>query len=335
MNCTAARSLSVTIPVFDEEQNVRILYERLIEVLETLGIPWELIFVNDGSRDGSAAALDELAAKDARVRVVHFRRNFGQTAAMMAGVDFASGDVIVPIDADLQNDPRDIPGLLAKLDEGYDVVSGWRRDRKDHRLRRNMLSRVANRLISFISGVKLHDYGCTLKAYRREVIKDVKLYGEMHRFIPIYASWLGANITEIPVTHHPRVHGKSKYGIERVVKVVFDLVVVKFLARYSEKPMYVFGTAGALSLFISFASGLWALYLKLADGVSFIQTPLPLLVVMTGITGVMCFLMGLTAELVMRTYFESQSKATYLVSRVENLSSKVAAQRTNGIGSAL
>jgi glycosyltransferase involved in cell wall biosynthesis len=335
VSCTPAKSLSVTVPVFDEEQNVPILYERLAEVLETVGIPWEIIFVNDGSHDGSAAALDELATKDVRVRVVHFRRNFGQTAAMMAGVDFASGDVIIPIDADLQNDPRDIPGLLAKLDEGYDVVSGWRRDRKDHRLRRNMLSRVANRLISFISGVKLHDYGCTLKAYRREVIKDVRLYGEMHRFIPIYASWLGAKITEIPVTHHPRVHGKSKYGIERVIKVVFDLVVVKFLARYSEKPMYVFGTAGALSLFISFASGVWALYLKVVDGVSFIQTPLPLLVVMTGITGVMCFLMGLTAELVMRTYFESQSKATYLVSRVENLNSKVAAQRTNGIGSLL
>jgi glycosyltransferase involved in cell wall biosynthesis len=328
---TMTRSISITVPVFDEEKNIPILYEKILEVLETIGIPWELILVNDGSRDGSASALDLLAAKDVRVRVVHFRRNFGQTAAMMAGVDFASGDVIIPIDADLQNDPRDIPNLLSKIEEGYDVVSGWRRDRKDHRVRRNFLSRLANRLISFISGVELHDYGCTLKAYRRDVIKDVRLYGEMHRFIPIYASWFGAKITEIPVTHHPRIHGKSKYGIERIMKVVLDLIVVKFLARYSEKPMYVFGSAGALSLSISFASGMWALYLKIFQDVSFIETPLPLLVVMTGITGIMCFLMGLTAELVMRTYFESQSKATYLVSRVENPKSQTAAPLANGI----
>jgi glycosyltransferase involved in cell wall biosynthesis len=305
-----------------------------VGVLETLEIPWEIIFVNDGSRDRSAAALDELAEKDTRVRVVHFRRNFGQTAAMMAGVDFASGEVIIPIDADLQNDPRDIPALLAKLDEGYDVVSGWRRDRKDYKLRRNFLSQIANRLISFISGVKLHDYGCTLKAYRRDVIKDVRLYGEMHRFIPIYASWFGAKITEIPVTHHPRVHGKSKYGIERVLKVVLDLIVVKFLARYSEKPMYVFGSAGLFSLLISLTSGLWALYLKVFERVSFVATPLPLLVVMTGITGIMCFLMGLTAELVMRTYFESQSKSTYLVARVQNSKADGSVAPTNATGSA-
>ena len=311
--------ISITVPVYNEAENLPLLYRKLAPVLEGLPYPWEIVFVNDGSRDGSRDVLDRLAMDDPRVKVVHFRRNFGQTAAMMAGVDFAAGDIIIPMDADLQNDPADIPRLLEKLDEGFEVVSGWRSNRKDHALKRNLVSQVANRLISFISGVHLHDYGCSLKAYHKDVIKGVKLYGEMHRFIPIYASWFGARITEIPVEHHPRRFGSSKYGLERVLKVVFDLMVVKFLARYAQKPMYVFGSAGVLSVGVALLSGVWALYLKLFESTSFVQTPLPLLVVMAAITGIMCFLMGLLAELVMRTYYESQGKATYLVAETRNL----------------
>lgn len=310
--------ISIIIPIFNEEENLPILHQKVSEAMELVGREWELILINDGSSDNSAAVLDELADTDTHVKVVHFRRNFGQTAAMMAGVDFATGDIIIPMDGDLQNDPSDIPKLLEKLDEGYDVVSGWRKDRKDHPVKRNFVSRVANRLISKLSGVPLHDYGCSLKAYRKEVIKNVKLYGEMHRFIPIYASWHGARITEVPVTHHPRIHGVSKYGLERVLKVIFDLLVVKFLHQYAEKPMYIFGSAGLISLAIGFLSGIWAIYLKVFENISFIQTPLPLLVVMTTITGIICILLGLQAELIVRTYYESQNKAVYLVENTRN-----------------
>ena len=311
--------LSVIIPIYNEAESISQLYERVARVLQRLNQAWEIILVNDGSTDRSGDKLDSLASADPAVKVIHLRRNFGQTAAMMAGVDFARGHVIIPMDGDLQNDPADIPLLLAKLDEGYDVVSGWRKNRRDHPIRRNLPSRVANGLISFISGVRLHDYGCSLKAYRSDVIKGVKLYGEMHRFIPIYASWFGARIAEIPVSHHVRVHGVSKYGPNRIVKVLLDLIVVKFLSKYAEKPMYIFGTAGVASLGISFASGIWALFLKFVEGTSFISTPLPLLVVMTAITGFMCILMGLVAELVIRTYYEAQGKPTYLVASTRNV----------------
>jgi glycosyltransferase involved in cell wall biosynthesis len=311
--------ISITIPVYNEAENLPLLYERLRAILDQVASSWEIVLVNDGSSDHSGEILDNLAANDGRVKVIHFRKNFGQTAAMMAGVDHARGEVIIPMDADLQNDPQDIPRLLQKLDEGYDVVSGWRKDRKDQAMKRNFLSRVANRLISMISGVHLHDYGCSLKAYRRSVIKDVKLYGEMHRFIPIYASWFGARITEIPVAHYPRKFGRSKYGVDRVLKVLLDLIVVNFLARYGQKPMYVFGTVGVASLVLSFLSGIWAVYLKIFEGKDFITTPVPLLVVMTFLTGAMCILMGLLAELIMRTYFESQGKSTYLVGETRNL----------------
>jgi glycosyltransferase involved in cell wall biosynthesis len=311
--------LSITIPVFNEELNIEPLYRRLVAELEPLAKPFEIIMVNDGSSDGSERALDELAAKDPRVKVVHFRRNFGQTAAMMAGIHYASGEIIVPMDGDLQNDPADIRTLLAKLDEGYDVVSGWRKDRKDHSLWRNFPSRVANLLISRISGVHLHDYGCSLKAYRKEVVKGVKLYGEMHRFIPIYASWEGGKVTEVPVRHHARVHGGSNYGVDRVLKVVLDLIVVQFLARYSMRPIYVFGGVGIASLGLAFLAGLWAVYLKYFEATSFIQTPLPLLVVLLVLTGGMSTLMGLLAEIIMRTYYESQGKAVYVVKSISNL----------------
>ncbi|HEX7606600.1 MAG TPA: glycosyltransferase family 2 protein [Usitatibacter sp.] len=311
--------LSITIPLYNEEENIQPLHERLVHELEALARPFEIILVNDGSTDGSERVLDALAAKDPRVKVVHFRRNFGQTAAMMAGIHYASGEVIVPMDGDLQNDPADIAKLLAKLDEGYDVASGWRKDRKDHSLRRNLPSRIANVLISRISGVHLHDYGCSLKAYRKDVVKGVKLYGEMHRFIPIYASWEGGKVAEVPVTHHARIHGDSNYGVDRVLKVVLDLIVVQFLARYSMRPIYVFGGFGVASLLLAFFAGLWALYLKFFQGVSFIQTPLPLLVVMLVVTGGMSTLMGLLAEIIMRTYYESQGKAVYVVKNTLNL----------------
>jgi glycosyltransferase involved in cell wall biosynthesis len=311
--------ISVTVPIYNEIDSIIPLHARVSSVLDAIGRPWELLLVNDGSSDGSAAVLDKLAEIDPHVKVIHLRRNFGQTAAMMAGIDFATGDIIIPMDGDLQNDPADIPRLLAKLEEGYDVVSGWRKGRKDAKLTRNLPSWFANRMISFISGVHLHDYGCSLKAYHKNVIKEVKLYGEMHRFIPIYASWQGARVAEIPVRHHPRRWGKSKYGLERTLKVVLDLIVVKFLSTFAQKPMYIFGGIGLLCFGLSLASGAWAVFLKFHDGISFVQTPLPLLVVMTAITGTMCILMGLLAELLTRTYHESQDKPIYSVGLTRNV----------------
>lgn len=312
-------SLSICVPVYNERENLPLLYERIKKAVDPLQKRWELILVNDGSRDGSTEVLDELATRDPRLKVVHFRRNFGQTAAMMAGIDFASGDIIIPMDADLQNDPEDIPLLLDKLAEGYDVCSGWRASRKDEAIRRNFPSRVANRIISWVSGVPLHDYGCSLKAYKRDVIKGVRLYGEMHRFIPIYASWHGARVTEIPVRHHARQFGESKYGMNRIIKVILDLMVVKFLDKFSRKPIYVFGGFGVMNFAISLFAGLWAIYLKLFENTSFVQTPLPLLFVMTAITGVMCILMGLLAEMITRTWHESQNMSVYLVKETRNL----------------
>jgi len=308
--------LTITVPIYNEEANIWPLYEKIRAAMDALGKPWELVLVDDGSRDGSPALLDAVAADDARVTVLHFARNYGQTAAMMAGMDHARGDIIVPMDGDLQNDPADIANLLAKLDEGFDVVSGWRKDRQDHAIKRNLPSRLANSLISRVSGVHLHDYGCSLKAYRREVLDGVKLYGEMHRFVPIYAAWNGARVAEIPVTHHPRLYGESKYGLERVVKVVLDLMVVKFLSRYSGKPIYVFGGFGLLSIVLGVLAGFWAVALKLFHGTAFSTTPLPLLCVFLGMVGVLSILMGLLAEMLNRTYYESQAKPVYKVARL-------------------
>lgn len=315
---TEATSIEITVavPIYNEEDNIPLLYERTRDALDALGRSWELVLVNDGSKDDSPARLDALAAADPRVVVIHLSRNYGQTAAFMAGLDHARGEIIVPMDGDLQNDPADIGRLLGKLDEGYDVVSGWRKDRQDHAIKRNLPSRMANWLISRVSGVHLHDYGCSLKAYRREVLDGVKLYGEMHRFVPIYAAWNGARVGEMAVTHHPRIHGVSKYGLERVIKVVLDLLVVKFLFKYASKPIYVFGGFGLLSILMSFVFGLWALGLKFFDDTSLIQTPLPLLAVFAFMIGVVSILMGLLAEMINRTYHESQSKPVYRIARV-------------------
>ena len=301
--------ISVIVPVYNEELNVDELYDRIADVLKEDA---EFIFVDDGSTDSTAERLGAIARRDDRVKVVRFRRNFGQTAALSAGIDHASGQIIVPIDGDLQNDPNDIPRLLAKLDEGYDVVSGWRIKRRDA-FHRRLPSVIANKLISWISGVRLHDYGCSLKAYRRSVLENVRLYGEMHRFVPIYASWQGARVTELPVNHHPRTRGKSNYGIERTIKVVLDLMVVKFLASYATKPIYVFGGFGLLSLLFSVLTFIWALYYKVTGQKDFVETPLPLVVVMLLLVGCLSILLGLVAELTIRTYYESQGKRTYVL----------------------
>lgn len=310
--------ISITIPIYNERGAIEGLFAKIKEVMDRHGKPYEVIFVNDGSSDGSAVLLDGLSSRHPEAKVVHFRRNFGQTAAMMAGFDFASGEVIIPMDGDHQNDPSDIPKMLAKLEEGYDVCSGWRRDRQDNALQRNIPSMMANRLISAISGVQLHDFGCSLKAYRAEVVKGVRLYGEMHRFLPIYAKWHGARITEIPVNHFARRTGHSKYGLERVMKVILDLVTVKFLDKYIMKPMYLFG----FWAFVAFASailfGLWALWMR-TRGYYFTQTPLPIMAVSAFTTGILCILMGLLAEMITRTFHESQNKSIYLVKKTRNI----------------
>ena len=310
--------ISLTVPVYNEREALGPLFEKVQAVMHR-DFPgkWEIIFVNDGSHDGSAELLDALAAKNPEVKVVHFRRNFGQTAAMMAGFDFASGDIIIPLDGDGQNDPKDIPRIVAKLDEGFDVCSGWRKDRQDNALQRNLPSIMANKLISTVSGVKLHDFGCSLKAYRAEVIKGVRLYGEMHRFLPIYAKWHGARITELPVGHHARKTGHSKYGLERVLKVVMDLLTVRFMDRYMLKPMYLFGFWGFMFFVASFVFGAWALYMR-TQGYFFTGTPLPMMSVFSFMTGVICMLMGLLAEMITRTFHESQNKSIYLVSKTRN-----------------
>jgi glycosyltransferase involved in cell wall biosynthesis len=301
--------ISIVVPVYNEELNVGELFQRLDRAVQGTA---EFIFVDDGSTDSTLQKLQAIAQHDTRLVVISFRRNFGQTAALSAGIDHARGRIIVPMDGDLQNDPEDIPRLLAKLDEGYDVVSGWRIQRRDP-LHRRLPSVLANRLISAISGVHLHDYGCSLKAYRREVLADVRLYGEMHRFVPIYARWQGARVTEMPVTHHARTRGKSNYGMERTLKVVLDLLVVKFLSSYATKPIYVFGGFGVFALLAAFLVFCSMVYLRLAGIADFIQTPLPLVVVMLVLVGCLSVLLGLVAELTVRTYYESQGKRTYAI----------------------
>ena len=305
--------LSVVIPVYNEVESLRPLYEVLEPVLDGLDLSYEMLFVDDGSQDGSVPLLRELSASNLGVRVLEFVRNFGQTAAMSAGFDHARGNIIIPLDADLQNDPRDIPEIIDKLREGYDVVSCWRKNREDVWLTRIVPSRVANRLISWVGGVHLNDYGCTLKGYRRDIVKHVRLYGEMHRFIPIFASWAGGRVTEIPVRHHARRYGKSKYGILRTGKVILDLITIKFLGSFSTKPMYLFGGLGFASFFVASLLSAITLYQRFFEDVRAHRNPLLLLSMFCGIVGVQFILFGLVAELLVRTYHESQSKPTYLI----------------------
>jgi len=307
-------NLSLIIPVFNEIDNLPLLFEAVYKTMNPLGKPWEAVLVDDGSRDKSLNVLKEYAEKDPEhIRVVALRRNYGQTAAIAAGLDHAIGEIIVLLDADLQNDPADIPMMLAKLDEGYDLVSGWRKQRKDNALTRNFPSMIANRVISRVTGVQLHDYGCTLKAYRREVLEGFRLYGEMHRFIPVYAASVGAHITEVVVNHHPRRFGKTKYGLERTAKVILDLFTVKFLISYSSKPIYLFGGTGGLLMIISSFIMAYLFFRRIFFLVGVTGSPLFQTSVMFFILGFQSMLMGLIAELLVRTYHESQRKPTYTV----------------------
>ena len=317
MNDKIFKYLSIIIPVYNEEENIPLLHERLNSVLREQSFSYEVIYVDDGSSDGTFPQLQKLVVNDLHVNVVRLRRNFGQTAAISAGVAHSSGEILIFMDGDLQNDPIDIPRLLTKLDEGYDVVSGWRKNRKDAKIRRKLPSFVANSLISKVTGVYLHDYGCTLKAYRREVFQHIRLYGEMHRFIPAYAATAGAAVTEIEVTHHARRFGVSKYGISRTVRVVLDLLTLKFLGSFGTKPLYAFGvpglaavSLGSLLAAIVFGKRLFSPQMRVH------RNPLlPIAIHFSGF-GMQAIMMGLVAELLMRTYHESQGKSTYVVRSV-------------------
>ncbi len=313
MNQVIKETLSILIPIFNEEENIPSLYDRLLAALKKIGRPYEVIFIDDGSSDGSLEILLDISKKNSNIKIISFSRNFGQTAALSAGIDFSRGEILIPMDGDLQNDPEDILPLLEKIEEGYDAVSGWRKDRKDPFFTRRLPSIIANKMISLISGVRLHDYGCTLKAYKRDILKNIRLYGEMHRFIPIYAQWIGARVAEIPVNHFPRKSGSSNYGLSRIFKVILDLMVVQFLLSYSQKPIYVFGGIGLFMILGAFLSGAFAIYLKFFKAVSFILTPLPLLSVLLLMLGSLSILMGFLAEILTRTYYESQRKPTYQI----------------------
>ena len=303
----------MVIPVYEEEENLLPLYEELKEVLNSLPLQHEIIMVDDGSRDNSWNIIREISSRDPAVKGIRFRRNFGQTAALVAGFDEATGDVIITMDADRQNDPKDIPRLLEKLEEGYDIVSGWRKNRKDPFLTRKLPSAIANWLISRVTGLHLHDYGCTLKAYRAEVIRNIQLYGQMHRFIPAVASIYGVVVAEIVVNHRPRVAGRSKYGLSRTFKVLLDLIALKFLLSYSTRPLHIFGGLGLLSLFLGLVSGTYLTYVKYAKRQPIGNRPLLSLTVLLILTGVQLIVLGLLGELLTRTYHESSGKKIYAI----------------------
>lgn len=309
------KRISVVIPLYNEEDNVKELHRRLVEALQPLGREYEIIYVDDGSTDRTVDNLKEISEKSENVLILSLRRNFGQTAAFAAGFDFARGDVIVTMDGDLQNDPADIPRLLERMDN-HDLVSGWRKKRKDPFFRRRLPSMIANWLISTVTGVKLHDYGCSLKAYRREVIKNLKIYGEMHRFIPAVASWYGVRIDEVETIHHPRLHGKSKYGLSRTVKVVLDLITVKFLQSFSTKPIQFFGPMGLISGFVGFVISLYLSIRKILLGEEIGSRPLLLLGVLLIIVGIQLIGMGLISEILVRVYHESQKKPIYVIKKI-------------------
>ncbi len=305
--------ISVVIPAYNEEQNISLLYQETREVLERVGRPWEMIFIDDGSSDTTLSVLQAIQEADPQVVVIAFRRNFGQTAAMSAGFDYASGEVIITMDGDLQNDPHDIPRLLQKIEEGYDVVTGWRFDRKDAFINRRLPSIIANKIISWTTRVSLHDYGCTLKAFRREVIKNIRLYGEMHRFIPAIASGMGISYTEIKVNHRPRRFGTSKYGISRTIRVVLDLITVKFLLSFATRPIQVFGLLGVVSGGVGFLLALIMTIQRQFFDIPLSDRPLLLLAVVLIFIGIQFISLGLIAELQARTYHESQQKPVYHV----------------------
>src|SRR3989337_3504872 len=311
----AEKTVSIIVPVYNEEESVPILYKAIKDVMDDTGLQYEIIFIDDGSADNTFSLLSSIQKIDNNVVVISFRRNFGQTAAMAAGFDYARGEIIVTMDADLQNDPKDIPRLLEKAKD-YDVVSGWRKNRQDPFFSRRLPSMIANWLISKVTGVYLHDYGCTLKAYRKEVVKNIKLYGEMHRFIPAIASWVGASFTEEVVEHHPRRFGKSKYGISRTVRVILDLITVKFLQSFSTRPIHAFGPIGLAMGFLGFLIALYLSYEKIVLGYNIGGRPLLLLGILFMILGVQLVIMGLLGEMLARVYHESQDKPIYNIKKI-------------------
>jgi len=315
----ANTKLSIIIPLYNEEENIRILYDNILNVVLKQNYDYEIIFVDDGSLDKTPELMEELGNDNAKVKNIFFKRNFGQTPALMSGINMAKGDILIPMDGDNQNDPKDIPHLLEKIDEGFDVVSGWRKNRQDKKLTRILPSKIANGLISRIGGVKLHDYGCTMKAYRKEILKPVKLYGEMHRFIPIFASWQGAKVTEMVVNHHPRKFGVTKYGLNRTFKVLLDLFFIVYQEKYFKNPIYFFGGFGLLNFFGAGFSFLLMLYFKFCGDKSFIETPLPIFTVLLFLVGILSLFFGLIAEMQMRTYYEVQEKQYYLIQRTQNM----------------
>lgn len=308
-------SISIIVPVYNEEENIQLLYSSIKEVMDKAGYAYELVIVNDGSRDKTEEILNDLRKKDERLVVISFRRNFGQTAAMSAGFDYARGDIIVTMDGDLQNDPKDIPKLLEKIKD-CDIVSGWRAKRKDPFLSRKLPSWIANWIISKVTGVRLHDYGCSLKAYRKDVVKNIRLYGEMHRFIPAIASWMGVKVVEIETNHRPRKFGKSKYGISRTIRVILDLIAVKFLLNFSTKPIQIFGLFGILSAGAGFLISLYLSYQKFFYNINIGGRPLLLLGVFLIILGVQLIILGLLGEMLVRIYYETQKKPIYAVKSV-------------------
>jgi len=308
--------LSIVIPIYNEEDNLVLLYEELCEVLVKLTVQHEIIFINDGSVDKSQKILEEIQAKDKNVVVINFRRNFGQTAALSAGFDNARGEIIIAMDGDMQNDPADIPELLKKINQGYDLVSGWRFDRKDPFISRRFPSIIANKIISITTGVQLHDYGCTLKAFRHEIVNNIKLYGEMHRFIPAIASSMGSNVAEVKVNHRPRRFGASKYGISRTIRVVLDLLTVKFFLSFATRPIQVFGLLGVLCSFLGGGIGVIMTVQRQFFGVPMANRPLLLLAILLVFIGMQFITMGLLAELQVRTYHESQNKPIYFIKNI-------------------
>jgi len=310
--------ISIVIPLYNEEESIPHLWEALDQAIANYGQPAEVIVIDDGSKDRSFALLSEIADRDPRFTIIRFRRNFGQTAGFAAGFAQARGEVVITMDADLQNDPLDIPKLMAKIDEGYDIVSGWRKDRQDRFIDRKLPSMMANRLISNVTDVRLHDYGCSLKAYRRDVLQHVHLYGELHRFIPALASQVGGTVTEVPVNHRARQFGRSKYGISRTVRVMLDLITVWFLGTYSTRPIHVFGTIGLISAAGGVVVGLYLTALKIIWQESIGNRPLLLLAVLLVVIGVQLITMGLLGEMITRTYYESQDKTIYVVRQIVN-----------------
>jgi len=304
--------LSVVVPIYNERGSIGKLYEKMEKILPGLNLKYEVLLIDDGSMDDTYSQLLKIHRKNKLFKIIRFRKNFGQTAAMNAGFDYANGKVIITLDADLQNDPRDIPVLLGKLNEGYDIVSGWRKNRKDKAIRR-FPSTVANKIISKLTGVHLHDYGCTLKAYRKEVIDNINLYGEMHRYIPAIASWMGVRVAEVPVIHHGRKYGKSKYGISRTMKVILDIITVKFLLSYSQSPIQVFGLLGLFSAAAGVFITAYLIVMRIFFNQSLSDRPLFILSIFMVFIGVQLITMGLLAEVLMRVYHEVQNKSIYVI----------------------